>query len=420
MDFRFPDVGEGIHEGVIVKWHVKAGDTVKRDQVLCEIETDKAIVEIPSPESGVIGKLYHKEGEEVKVGEVLVSYEGSGEEKDEGKDKDKNEVKDQGGVVGSIVDADTVKVDTHGPLFDALNKKTNSTTPATAIPQVLPAIRKLAEELGVDLKDVKPSSADGKISKEDVVAAAKGTGAAGGSGSDSFGEVEYQKLSPVRKTIARHLKKTADEMISVTQMHYCDVTELAIYRKEMNLKYEKEGFHFTFLPFIFMALISAVKNFPEFNAEYNSGLEELVMKKYINLGFAVDTDAGLFVPVIRGAEKKDIKTISKELETLANQVKDRSIAREDLAGASIAVTNYGSVGTVIATPVIYYPNTCIIGVGAIQKTPKLVDGTLVERMILPLAITYDHRFIDGAGAAKFLNAIVGDLENKERLGGWLA
>lgn len=416
MDFKFPDVGEGIHEGIIVSWHVKPGDTIKRDGVLCEIETDKAIVEIPSPQDGVIEKIYHQEGEEVKVGEVLVSFEGEGGSKpetDTTSDTD-TEKKDQGGVVGSIVDADNVRTSKEGPLFDALKRKSPPKEIVEVEPKILPAIRKLAAELNVDLSNVIPSGIDGRITKDDVEKAA---GKSGDVDAKTFeGPVEHEKLSPVRKTIARHLRKTFDEMIPVTQIHYCDVTELAKFRKDLNEK--QSEIRYTFLPFIFMALIEVVKEFPVFNAELSDTSDDLVLKKFVNLGFAVDSEAGLFVPVIRNAQEKDVKTIAQEIVKLAEQVKDRSISHNDLTGASITVSNYGSLGTAIATPVIYHPNTCILGIGAYQKTPKLVDGNLEERFMLPLAITYDHRVIDGADAARFLNVMCERLESKEKFGAW--
>lgn len=434
MDFKFPDVGEGIHEGVIVKWHVKPGDHVKRDAILCEVETDKAVVEIPSPESAEIEAIFHKEGETVKVGEVLVSYkmENGADTKSKSEDKGKSEEKkDQGGVVGTIVDADSDKTKYAGPLFDALKgkdaksstaKEEENTNSKNQIPKILPSIRKLAKGLKVDIDKVEATGKNNTITENDVKKAAQvGELAAATSEKkklvkqkyDFFGPIEYYKLEPVRQAIVRHLRKTWDEMIPVSQTHYCDVTDLNTYRKEKNTKLEKEGIHLTYLPFIFMALMEAVKEFPRLNAEWSQEFGELIIKKYVNLGFAVDTKQGLFVPTIRRADEKDIKTIAKEMAELVTKVKDRTIDRMDLQGATITVTNYGSIGTVIANPIIYYPNTCILGVGAIQKTPKLIDGKLEERLMMPLTLTYDHRFNDGADAARFLNKVIEYLEKAE-------
>ena len=246
MDFKFPDVGEGIHEGVIVKWHVKAGDQIKKDDILCEIETDKAVVEIPSPEEGEIEKTYHEEGETVKVGETLVSYKGgdvsgvpeenppyalrASEDKQESRIKNQGEERkegeDQGGVVGTIVDADSSGADLSGPLFDALKKRAPSSSGGTKAVdvKVLPALRKLAVELGVDLQNVTPTGQDGSITKGDIEKAARGKGNNVSSEKEKYGNVEYEKLTPVRQTIARHLRKTFDEMISVSQTQYCNVT----------------------------------------------------------------------------------------------------------------------------------------------------------------------------------------------------
>jgi len=418
MDFKFPDVGEGIHEAVLVQWHVKNGDTIKKDDVLCEVETDKAIVEIPSPENGIIDKIYHKEGETVHVGDVLVSYKSS-EKKEEIKEKKEEkpelkteEVKDQGGVVGKIVDADSSKNDLSGPLFDAMKEKSTLKKSPEKQLKILPALRKKAVEIGVDINTVTASGVNGEIVEEDILKAS-GESKSNYDMSDTtdrFGEIEYEKLSSVRKTISRHLRKTFDLMIPVSQTHYCDLTLLASYRKKANTALEKDGYHFTFMPFICMALVDAIKEFPRFNAEYHEESESLILKKYVNLGFAVDTDKGLFVPVIHNSETKDIKTITRRINDLVKQTKDRSIPREDLMGASVTITNYGSLGTVIANPVIYYPNTCVLGIGAIQKTVKLVNGKVEERLILPLTLSYDHRFNDGADTARFLTHICKNLE----------
>lgn len=427
MDFKFPDVGEGIHEGVIVKWHVQPGDHVKTDDVLCEVETDKAIVEIPSPESAVIGKIYHQEGETVEVGEVLVSYEHEGnkeqekapveesslsssDEKTEGNEKKgtgnkkqekkpvedlsseasaKEEAKeDQGGVVGAIIDADKVKSRNQGPLFDNLKHpaeaKPNKETYVPAEGGSVPAARTQKAA------DTTPSNAA------------------------EYGEIEEHELSGIRKATMKHLQKTQDEMIPVSQTHYIDVTHLGKYRKKVNAEYADDGYHFTFLPFICMGLMESIQTYPQFNAEWDKSKEKLLHKKYINIGIAVDSEHGLFVPVVKNAHEMNIKQVALEISNLVNDVKDRSIKRDKLTGASISITNYGSVGTVTATPIINYPNTCILGLGAIQKIVELEGDTPVQRLKLPVTLTYDHRFIDGADTARFLNKLTSELEDPLR------
>jgi pyruvate dehydrogenase E2 component (dihydrolipoamide acetyltransferase) len=457
MDFKFPDVGEGIAEGVIVKWHVKPGDHVKQDDVLCEVETDKAIVEIPSPESAVVGQIYHQEGETVEVGEVLVSYEKESggvsddkkaeanmdksakeqetsdeeqgnegkkpveesslseppkveenqpeppkteekqpepqkaqEKDDESSEAEQSEAKeDQGGVVGAIIDADKVKSGNTGPLFDALKHPGEATSDKT------PYVADTTSQLTSNTATSKPED------KTPSTAA-------------NYGEVEEQDLSAVRKTVMKHLQKTQDEMIPVSQTHYIDVTNLGLYRKKVNAEYADDGYHFTFLPFICMGLIEAIRTYPQFNAEWDKQKEKLLIKKYINIGIAVDSEHGLFVPVVKNAHEMNIKQIALSISNLVNDVKDRSIKRDNLMGAGVTITNYGSVGTVTATPIINYPNTCILGLGAIQKVVELQGDKPVQKLKLPVTLTYDHRFIDGADTARFLNKLTSELEDPLR------
>ncbi|PIQ77807.1 branched-chain alpha-keto acid dehydrogenase subunit E2 [Candidatus Peregrinibacteria bacterium CG11_big_fil_rev_8_21_14_0_20_41_10] len=394
MDFKFPDVGEGIHEGTIVKWHVKEGDTVAHDDVLCEVETDKAIVEIPSPQAGVIGKLYHKEGEVVQVGEILATYgEGVGSASDVKKESG-------AGAVGSIQDADDLG-ENKGPLFDNLQRASGPVISMNTEMKVLPAIRKLAQEHGVDLATVIGTGDNGRITKEDIEKAA---------GKEAVGEVTYEELTPMRKAISAHLEKTKAKVVPVSQMHFINVTNLAARRKLENDVLAAENIKLSYLPFIIQAVCKAVKAYPRFNAAWDEQKNALALKQYVNMAIAVDTEDGLIVPVIKNAQNLNLKELAQAITHIAEMARDRSAKPDDLKGSSITITNYGSLGSVFATPIINYPDTCIVGVGAFQKVVQMQDGQPVERLQLPLTVTFDHRYNDGADCARFINVMAAELE----------
>lgn len=389
MDFKFPDVGEGIHEGVIVKWVVKVGDAIKRDDVLCEVETDKAVVEIPSPQDGVIDKLYHQEGETVHVGETLVSFQSDDNASSvptEAKSENNNEPEDQGGVVGAIEDADKSKKTYAGPLFDSLKKNETIENEAGALPSLHSLVgQNLNRTRPIDKNDI--SLAKTKNVKEES--------------SNEYGDLSYEKLSNLRKTIISHLQKAKDDTIPVTQTHFIEITAASELRAEFNELLKERGAKLSYLPFIIFALVQAVKKYPRFNAAWNG--DSLVLKKYVNVGIAVDTEDGLMVPVIKDAHKKKLLEIAEEIALYAEHARNRNIRPVDLKGQSITITNYGSLGSVFGTPIINMPDTCILGVGAIQKNLVMNKGKIEEKLLLPLSLTYDHRFNDGADAARFLN-----------------
>lgn len=388
MKFKFPDVGEGIHEGVIVKWHVKPGDSVNEDAVLCEVETDKAVVEIPSPRAGKVEEIFHGEGETVHVGEVLVRF---ADPDDNSKAAIRKNIStdrgDQGGVVGAIEDADKNNKTYGGPLFDLLKKgETANISSLPALHSLISGKNANASSLSVEKEIFKPLT-------------------------NEFGDLQYEALSSTRKAIISHLAMAKNHTVAVTQTHYLDVTDLGEYRSELNLRPENEGAKLSYLPFIILALREAVKKYPRFNASWNNEIGDLVLKKYLNLGLAVDTKEGLLVPVIKKIDQMTVIELAKQIAVFTQLARERKLKPEDFHGQSITVSNYGSLGSVLATPIINFPDTCILGIGAIQKSPALVNGNLVERLILPLSLTFDHRFNDGADAARFLNEIGDFLKN---------
>ncbi|HIK01646.1 TPA: 2-oxo acid dehydrogenase subunit E2 [archaeon] len=424
-EFKFPDVGEGISEGKIVKWSVKPGDKVEEDQIIGEIETDKAIVEMPSPYEGIIKELKVPEGGTIHVGEVLVVYEGDGEVELE-KPVEKKE-KESVGIVGDV------STKASGVLPAGLQGR-KSSAPSDHI-KAAPAARKLAKELKVELSTIKGSGPAGAITIKDVKAASpeekepetKTKEEAPEEEKtekkirvvrkyDMYGYVKRVPLSMIRKTIAKTMEKSWKEIPHVTHMDEADVTELVEVRKTEKETAAEEGIHLTFLPFIMKALMGALKKYPDFNSSYDEENEELIIKQYYNIGFAVDTEAGLMVPVLKRSEQKTLMTLAKEMQDLAEAARSRKINIMDMQGGSITVTNIGSLGGLYATPIIRPPEVAILGLGKIyDKIVPGKDGKPEVRKFMPISLSFDHRVLDGANAARFVSEIIRHLADPDIL-----
>ncbi|HIJ99728.1 TPA: 2-oxo acid dehydrogenase subunit E2 [archaeon] len=424
-EFIFPDVGEGISEGKLVKWSVKPGDKVEEDQIIGEIETDKAIVEMPSPYEGIIKELKVPEGGTIHVGEVLVVYEGDGEVELE-KPVEKK-ARESVGIVGDV------STKASGVLPAGLQGRTSS-APSDHI-KAAPAARKLAKELKVELSTIKGSGPAGAITVKDVKAASpeekepeKKTAAEAPEEEktekkirvvrkyDMYGYVKRVPLSMIRKTIAKTMVKSWKEIPHVTHMDEADVTELVEVRKTEKEIAAEQGIHLTYLPFIMKAMMGALKKYPDFNASYDEENEELVIKEYYNIGFAVDTEAGLMVPVLKRSEQKTLMTLAKEMQDLAEAARSRKINIMDMQGGSITITNIGSLGGLYATPIIRPPEVAILGLGKIyDKIVPGKDGKPEVRKVMPISLSFDHRVLDGANAARFVSEIIRHLADPDIL-----
>lgn len=421
-EFKFPDVGEGITEGEIVKWHVKEGDTVKEHDVIVDIETDKAVVNIPSPFSGKVLKIYHKEGDTIKVGETLVTISGAGEKSTKPTAKAKKPQKGVG-IVGELPEAEEELEVPLAPI-KAIARATKTTVIAT------PAIRRLARDIGVDLVKIKGSGLGRRITEEDIRTSVPMYGKKGKGPVqkpitvkvqkkyDFYGFIERIPLKGIRKATAKRMIESAFSIPAVTHMDDADVTELWRLREKEKSKAAKKGIHLTFLPFIVKAVIAALKEYPHLNASLDEEHEEIILKKYYNIGIAVDTGSGLIVPVIKEAQDKSILKIAKEIEIYAKKAMKRTIDLAEMKGNSFTITNIGVIGGRYATPIINPPDVAIIAVGRIRDEPR-VSGTkkkkLEVRKILPLSITFDHRVVDGAYTARFSNTIIEHLEDPQML-----
>jgi len=397
-EFRFPDLGEGIAEGEVKKWLVKVGDTVGKDQSLAEVETDKAVVEIPSPVAGKVLRLDHQEGDMVNVGDVLAVIGGEGEAVTEGQNEE--ERPPSVSVVGELPTEEVVV--TSAPV-----KRSKGEVLAT------PAVRKMARDKGVDLAGVLPSGPSGQVLPKDLKAAGRSKTVPK---FDLYGYVDRIPIRGIRRTTAKRMLESQERTASVTSMEQADVTLLVELRERIKADVkESMGVNITYVPFIIRALVQALKAHPLLNSVVDDEREEIVVKKYYNIGVAVAIDDGLIVPVIKGADQKSIRELAEEVASLAKAAQERKLDLADLKGGTFSITNYGVFGGTYGTPIINYPETAILGIGRIMDMPLVVDGEVMPRKVLPLSLTFDHRAYDGAVAARFLKDLVRLLENPELL-----
>ena len=421
-DYKFPDLGEGVTEGEIKKWLVKEGDLVVKDQALAEVETDKAVVEMPSPVAGTILKMNHKEGDLVKVGEVLVVIGEKGEDVPEtaaaAEPQPKTEPPEGArrpsySVVGELP-TEEVNVSSTG--------KVAGPRQSTAV-QATPAVRRAAKELGVDISMVKGTGPNGRVTEEDVKKAkespppkAEAPHMRTAPKFDLYGWVDRVPLRGIRRTTARHMVESQTKAAQVTAMDQADVTALFALREKVKKDVlEQKKVNVTFMPFIVKAVVMALKAHPTLNSSVNEDESEIMVKKYYNIGIAVAIEDGLIVPVIKMADQKSIVDLAEEIHNMAELANSRKIDMADLKGGTFTITNYGALGTTYGTPIINYPEVAILGTGKIMDMPLVIDGKIEARKVLPLSLTFDHRALDGAEAAKFMNELKKWLESPESL-----
>ncbi|ANC76716.1 branched-chain alpha-keto acid dehydrogenase subunit E2 [Fictibacillus phosphorivorans] len=421
FEFKLPDIGEGIHEGEIVKWFVKAGDEVKEDDILLEVQNDKAVVEIPSPVDGKILELKVDEGTVSVVGDVLVTIEAEGEIPadahgggDEAPEQPKAEEEKN-------VTADQAQADKS----EAKTEDTAKEEPADESKRVIamPSVRKYAREKEVDIRKVQGSGDNGRVLKEDIDKFVSGGGAAEAAPQATeeapkaeakkeapkaipAGEMETrEKIKGIRKAISKAMVNSKHTAPHVTLMDEVDVTDLVAHRKKFKQVAADKGIKLTYLPYVVKALTSALREYPVLNASIDDANEEIVYKHYYNIGIAADTDNGLMVPVVKDADRKSIFKISSEINELATKARDGKLSGEEMKGGSCTITNIGSAGGQWFTPVINHPEVAILGIGRIAEKAVVKDGEVVVAPVLALSLSFDHRLIDGATAQNALNHI---------------
>jgi pyruvate dehydrogenase E2 component (dihydrolipoamide acetyltransferase) len=410
FEFKFPDIGEGLTEGEIVRWLVKEGDEIKEGQPLVEVETDKALAEIPSPRTGVILKILAKEKEIVKVGQVIIVIGEKGEIVVTPPSRPRSV-----GVVGELEEAPE-----EIPAVPVLAK---ASKPVLVSEHVLaaPAVRALAKEVGVDIDKVKGTGTEGRVLEKDVRQTAEAKAKPVEEVKevkkvkkyDLYGYVDRIPLRGVRRSIAKAMVKSKYTAPHVSAMDEADVTELWQIREKEKKVAEGKGIKLTILPFVIKAVIAGLNEHPYLNATLDDENEEIILKKYFNIGLATDTPEGLMVPVVKNAKDKSIFDLAQELAQLAEKARNRTINLADLKGGTFTITNYGAVRGIYGTPIINYPEVAILGIGRIQDMPIVKDGEVVVRKILPLSLSFDHRVVDGAEAARFLNTVIVRLEDPD-------
>lgn len=413
MDLKLPDLGEGVMEGEVVKWRVKPGDQVTEDQVVLEIMTDKATVEIPTKYTGKVSELVFKEGDIAKVGAVMMRLEGSGSSSAKAPEK---------------TSAPAAKA---APLAPPAAKAPAAPTapaprPAAANPdvQAAPAVRKLARDKGVDIGFVRGTGPHGRVLLEDVENFKGGSAAGMANRTFTGGGVRGQRSEervPVRGLRRKIAEKMAQSMRTVANFSYveeCDITELSEFRTKLKPKAEAMGTKITFLPFIAKAVVIALKEFPDLNAtllEENGSPTEIIYKKYYNIGIAVDTPDGLTVPVLKDVDCKGIWELSAEIQELGKKARDKKLAVHDLQEGTFTISNAGNIGGLFAPPIINYPEVAIMGVHQIKRRPMVVNEQIVIRDVIYLSLSLDHRVVDGAVAARFMNRVVALLQDPKVL-----
>lgn len=418
--FKFADIGEGVHEGVLLKWEVKEGDVVKEGDTLCIVETDKVNAELPSPVNGKIAKIHFNVGDTVTVGDVIVTIDdGSGDQQDAPSSATEpiSEEEDSAGVVGAIEVSSEVIASSHE------GQPVNQTTePMRKKALATPVARKLARDLGIDINTVQGTGPQGRVMKEDIyrakeqqmnkkVTLRQAPTRAVEPLTIKDERVERIKISKLRKTIATKMVESKHNIPHTAMMDEFDMTALVEFRAAQKELASAHGVKLTYLPFIVKAVVRAAKDVPIINSSFDEANEEIILKKYYNVGIAVDTPDGLIVPVIKDADQKSIFEIAKEIERLATASRERTIQLPDLQGGTISITNYGAFGSSYGVPVINYPEAAIIGVGMIEKKPVVVDDAIVIRHMMPVTISFDHRIIDGGDAGRFMLQLKQYLEN---------
>ena len=410
-EFKLPDLGEGVEAGDVVSVLVAEGDTIEIDQSVVELETDKALVEVPSSVAGTITKIHISAGDRVPVGSLLISVE-------EGKKSVPAEPEAEAPVPAPKEDPEpTARAPEPTPPAPRPPAPTSNGDPIPAAPST----RRLARELGVDLTQVAGSGPGGRISQDDVKAAVRDRQTVGLAPTapvelpdfSRWGDIERQPLSKVRQIIAKNMSQAWQQVAHVTQFDRADVTDLEAFRQRNKEKVEALGAKLTPTVLALKAIITALKTFPQFNASLDAGANEIILKHYYNLGIAVDTERGLLVPVIKDVDRKDILELALELGDISQRARTGKIGLDELQGGTFTVTNLGSLGVGEFTPIVNHPEVAILGFGRAREEATVREGRIEPRLIMPLALSYDHRVIDGADGARFMRKIVDALENPE-------
>lgn len=417
MDVKLPHLGEGADSGTVVNLFVKEGDQITKGQSILELENEKAVATIPSSAGGTVAKVFVKAGDKISVGQKILAVSGDGA---------------AAAAQKPATEAPKPKAKAAEPEpepeEEPQSEPGESVEASNAAVAASPAIRKLARDLGIDLARVRGSARGGRVTIEDLRAyiqrlqrlAAQPKSAAGAAPAkpvaesvdfSKWGSVTKKPLSPLRQVISRRMTENWNTIPHVTQFDEADITGLLALRKKYVEAYEKKGARLTVTSFVLKAVAESLKKHPVFNSSLDEVAQEIVLKDYVHIGVAVDTEAGLIVPVLRDADKKDLVQLSKDLEELAVKARDRKVSGEDLKGGSFTISNQGGIGGGHFTPIINKPEVAILGLGKGASKAIVRDNKIEPRIMLPLGLSYDHRVIDGGSAARFIVDLVKTIEN---------
>ncbi|UBH09401.1 dihydrolipoamide acetyltransferase family protein [Macrococcus armenti] len=422
FEFKLPALGEGIFEGEVVKWFVKAGDEVKEDDILLEVQSDKSVVEIPSPVTGKINTIVAEEGTVANLGEVIVTIDSDDAHAQNDASEAKEEPKEE-----------ATETKEAAPKAEA--KASDVAVDENRRVIAMPSVRKLARDNGVNIKAVQGTGKNGRVLKDDVLAYMNG-GQAQTEAQTEAPKAEAQeapkaaqpiaapegdfpetreKIPAMRRAIAKAMVNSKHTAPHVTLMDEVEVQALWDHRKKFKEVAAEQGTKLTFLPYVVKALVSALKAYPALNTSLDDATEEIVHKHYYNIGIAADTERGLLVPVVKHADRKSIFAISDEINELAVKARDGKLSPSEMKGASCTISNIGSAGGQWFTPVINHPEVAILGIGRIAQKPIVKDGEIVAAPVLALSLSFDHRQIDGATGQNAMNHIKRLLNNPELL-----
>ena len=402
-----PDLGEGIESATISEVPLSAGEHVKKDDVLLVLESDKASMEIPSDYDGKITEVLVEEGKDVVTGEPLFKIEIQDSTKEEIEEETKKEDKTK--------EQTEVKVESKA-VFELNVARVGDDVFAS------PGVRRLARELGIDLRLIKGTGAKGRTTKEDLhsyirIKMQEGSGLSKPPKKpidfSQWGDIEYQKLTKVNKITGSRLQEAWQDIPHVTQHNSADITDLNYYRKKLKSEAEKEGIKITFLPFLMKASVLVLKEMIRFNSSLDENEENLIIKKYFHLGVAVDTPSGLMVPCVRDVDKKTIKELSEELADISQRARDKKLRPDELKGSTFTISSLGGIGGTAFSPIVNPPEVAILGVSKSEWKPVFDKNKkeFVPRFIMPFSLSYDHRVIDGASGAAFVERLSQTLEN---------
>lgn len=422
MDVKLPKLGEGADSGVVVNLFVKEGDTVAKDQAILELENEKAVASIPSTGAGVVAKIYVKAGDRISIGQRILTLSGGAAEPAAA-------TPSAPATKPAAKKAAAKAAPAPEPEEEVEELATSEDEIVNETPSASPSIRKMARELGIDLRKIRGSESGGRIVISDVrnyvqrliraavKPAALATGAAPSKPApvqidfSQWGPIIKKPVTPLRQVIARRMLESWNTVARVTQFDDIDFTRVGELRKKFAPEYEKKGVKLTLTPFVLKAVADTLKKHPIFNSSLDEVANEIIIKEYVHLGIAVDTEQGLMVPVIRDVDKKSMFDLSKELEQLAAKARDRKITADEMKGGTFTISNQGAIGGAHFTPIINLPEVAILGLGRGAMKAVVREGKIEARLMTPIALSYDHRVIDGGSAARFAVDLVKAFEN---------